>query len=117
MSNILIETDEIGDNIRFTCILSKSYITFINCPTCVFLDEIELNWDQPKLVINLLKYSFEDINSKFKKQFRYYVLISEVEYININNWKIVEKNDNKYLLECDLNEAFYNIIEGLLIKN
>ena len=54
MSN-LTTREEIGNNIKYSCKLSKSHIIFINHINYIFLDDLELNWNQPKLVINLMK--------------------------------------------------------------
>ncbi len=113
MSN-LITIDKLGDMIKFECKLSNSNILFLINSSYIFHDECDLNWDEPKLVINLLNFAFTNILSNYPNidKFRYYISINDWDYIDKKRWTIIETNNITMLLECDLKDAFENIMDG-----
>ena len=46
------------------------------------------------------------------KYFRYYVSMLEMEYIDMTKWTIVIQDENESLLECELKNAFDNVMDG-----
>jgi hypothetical protein len=113
MSN-LITIDKLGDMIKYTCNLSKSYIVFLINPLYIFHDECDFNWNEPKLVINLLNIAFNDILNNYSNitKFRYYVDINDSENIDKTRWVVIDSIDTTILLECSLKDAFDNIMDG-----
>jgi hypothetical protein len=115
MSN-LIKIHKLGDLIKYNCDLSQSYIIFMITPTYIIYDECKLNWNEPKIVIHLLNYAFQNLLNNYKNilYFRYYISFNEFEYIDKNKWIIIKKEDENILLECELKDAFDNIIDGFM---
>jgi hypothetical protein len=115
--NILIEKDTFGDYIKYTCKLSKSYIVLKNIKNIINYDESYFDWNNPKLIINLLNFVFNDLeNIDNTYKYRYYVYNNELKYIDLDKWTIIKKEDDKTLLECDISNALNNTLDGF-IKN
>lgn len=113
MNNILIKYEKLGDLIKYTCKITQSHIVFKEIDTNIIQYEFsELDWDNPKLVINLLSAAFYYLGHNNYKKFRYYISDDEKKYININNWIIIDKIDDMIHLECDFVNAFDNFMEG-----
>jgi hypothetical protein len=112
--NTLIDVEKLGDMIKYTCKITKSYLVFLmyEVDDYVLLHESDFNWDEHKLVINLLNFAFNDIKKYNFKDFRYYVSILELEYIDIKKWTIIMQDEYETLLECDLIDAFTNVMKG-----
>ena len=113
-TNPLIDIEKLGDMIKYTCKITKSYLVFLlfEIDDYVLLHESDFDWNQPKLIINLLNFAFNDVQKFNFNDFRYYVLTSEMEYIDIKQWTIVMQNEHDTLLECELKNAFSNVIDG-----
>jgi hypothetical protein len=112
--NTLIDIDKLGDMIKYTCKLTKSYLVFMihSVDNYALLHESDLNWQEPKLIVNLLNYAFNDIQKYNLNDFRYYVSMLELEYINMDKWTIVIQDEFESLLECKIVDAFDNIMDG-----
>ncbi len=113
-NNALIDVEKLGDMIKYTCKLTKSYLVFLlySVDDYVLLHELDLNWEEPKLTINLLNFAFNHIQKYNFYDFRYYVSMLELEYIDIKKWTIVTQDEHESLLECELKNAFDNIMDG-----
>ena len=112
--NALVEIEKLGDMIKYTCKMTKSYLVFLiyEVDDYVLLHESDLNWQEPKLIINLLNYAFNHIQIYNFSDFRYYVSMLEMEYIDMNKWTIVMQDEYESLLECELKNAFENVMDG-----
>ena len=112
--NALVEFEKLGDMIKYTCKLTKSYLVFIiySVDNYVLLHESDLNWQETKVIINLLNFAFTDILKYNFNDFRYYVSMLEMEYIDMNKWTIVMQDEYESLLECKLKNAFENVMDG-----
>lgn len=113
--NNLIFDEMFGDYIKYTCRLSDSYIIFKLNKDNVIYDNGEFDWDNLKMVLNLLKISFEDLKKFNKNKYRYTIKTDESEYIDIDKWNIIEKNDCFTIVECDLENAFDNVVKGFIV--
>jgi hypothetical protein len=112
--NSLIDVEKLGDMIKYTCKLTKSYLVFLlySVDDYVLLHESDLNWNEPKLIVNLLNFAFNDIKKYNLNDFRYYVFMLELEYIDIKKWTILIQDEYESLLECELKDAFDNVMDG-----
>jgi hypothetical protein len=110
----LIFNEMFGDYIKYTCKLSESYIIFKLTKDYIIYDNGEFDWDNLKMVLNLLKISFEDLKKFNKNKYRYTIKTDEIEYIDIDKWNVIEKNDSFTTVECDLENAFDNVVKGFL---
>jgi hypothetical protein len=112
--NSLIDVEKLGDMIKYTCKLTKSYLVFLlySVNDYILLHESDLNWQEPKLIINLLNFAFTNIEKHKLNNFRYYVSMLELEYIDIKKWTIVMQDEYESLLECELKVAFDNLMDG-----
>lgn len=115
--NILISNEVLGDYIKYTCKLSKSYIIIKINNNIINYDESYFDWNNPKLIVNLLNFAFNDLeNLDNNYKYRYYIYNNELIYIDINKWNIIKKEGDRTLLECDVKNALNNILDGY-IKN
>ena len=112
--NALVEIEKLGDMIKYTCKMTQSYLVFLiyQVDDYVLLHESDLNWQETKLIINLLNFAFNDIKKYNFSDFRYYVSMLEMEYIDMNKWTIVIQDEHESLLECELKNAFENVMDG-----
>ncbi len=112
--NALINIEKLGDMIKYTCKITQSYLIFLmfSVDEYILLHESSLNWNEPKLVINLLNFAFNDIKKYNLNNFRYYVCMLEMEYIDMNKWTIVMQDEYQTMLECELKDAFDNVMAG-----
>ncbi len=117
MSDKLIQQDNIGDFVKYTCKLTESYLIFMKYNNYILLDESVLNWDNPKTIIYLLNYAFTNLintcENKYK-YFRYYVSNTETDIIDMTKWDLIEMDEEKTLLECEISKALNNILETLI---
>jgi hypothetical protein len=113
-NNAIIDVEKLGDMIKYTCKITKSYVIFLmyEVDDYVLFHESDMNWQEPKLIINLLNFAFNDIQKYNFNDFRYYVSMLEMEYIDMTKWTIVMQNEYESLLECKLNNAFDNVMDG-----
>ena len=112
--NALINIEKLGDMIKYTCKITESYLIFLmfSVDEYILLHESSLNWNEPKLVINLLNFAFNDIKKYNPNNFRYYVCMLELEYIDMNKWTIVMQDEYQTMLECEFKDAFDNVMAG-----
>ncbi len=114
MSDIIIDKEQLGELTKYTCKLTGSYIIFMQLHEYILLDESYLNWENPKTVLYLLNYGFNDIIKTYGnkyKSFRYYVCNTDTSIIDMNKWDLLEMDEEKTLLECELTKALDNILE------
>ncbi len=112
--NNLVYDEILGDYIKYTCKLSNSYIIFKITKNHIIYDEGYLDWDNLKIVLNLMKISFKDLKKFNINRFRYILNNDDLQFINLENWNIIKKTDYDAILECDLDNAFNNVVEGFL---
>ncbi len=112
--NALINIEKLGDMIKYTCKITESYLIFLmfSVDEYILLHESSLDWNEPKLVINLLNFAFNDIKKYNLNNFRYYVCMLEMEYIDMNKWTIVMQDEYQTMLECEFKDAFDNVMAG-----
>ncbi len=112
--NALINIEKLGDMIKYTCKITESYLIFLmfSVDEYILLHESSLDWNEPKLVINLLNFAFNDIKKCNLNNFRYYVCMLEMEYIDMNKWTIVMQDEYQTMLECEFKDAFDNVMAG-----
>ena len=121
----IINCEQIGNFIKYTCTISKSFIEYNIKSNIVMMNESYIDWDKLKLGVNLINYSLNDIikNNINVTLFEYIVAKTEKEYLNMNNWKIMNDNningdingdikDDFIILQCPINNAVQNIIDG-----
>lgn len=113
----IIDTDVIGDYVKYSCKISKSYIMFRLYNNTSYLEHNVLDWKYPKLIMNLIKYSFDDIVDKYKniKYFIYHININELEYIDTTKFS-QSVYDDIVELKCDMENAFENFIKGFITQ-
>lgn len=119
MTDNIITSEIISNHIRYICNISKSYIIFEIIRNTLKINDISFNWDMPKLVLNLINYSINDI-IKFKtnlEKFTYYVSKEDYEFLNKEKWDVKNSYDDYYELECDINDSIENIIYGFVLEN
>lgn len=113
MNNLIF--DEIfGDYIKYTCKLSESYIIFKLTKDYIIYEDGEFDWDNFKMVLNLLKICFEDLKKFNIKMYRYTIKTNESDFIDLEKWNIINKSESFTIVECDLENAFDNVVKGFL---
>lgn len=126
----MISIEEFGDYIKYECPLSNTLLIyqlekiskdFYN----VTFSDLDINWTMPKLVINILKFSIDDLQTKYhiekfiqtitKEEFESIDAEKKEKYIIINEYKI---NDVFHVdISCDIESALINIVENLFREN
>ena len=113
MNNLIF--DEIfGDYIKYTCKLSESYIIFKLTKEYIIYEDGNFNWDNFKMVLNLLKICFNDLKKFNINKYRYIIKTDESNLIDLEKWNIIEKNKLDVTLECKLENAFDNVVKGFI---
>lgn len=119
----MIITEEIGDYIKYKCPISQTVIIFIlehllNNTFNIKFSEIIVNWEQPKLFINLLKYSLDDVQNK-------YHIEKLIQTVSKDEWKLMKKENfviiKEYKIDkldcvdisCDIENSLQYIIDNL----
>lgn len=119
----MIVTEEIGDYIKYECPISHSVIIFLlehllNNTFNLKFSEMNINWEQPKLFINLLKYSIDDVQNK-------YHIENLIQTVSVEEWDLMKKENftviKKYKIDeiecvdisCDIELSLQNIIDNL----
>jgi len=116
MTDNIITSEIISNHIRYICNISKSYIIFEIIKNTLKINDISFNWDVPKLVLNLINYSINDI-IKIKtnlEKLTYYVSKDDYKLLNKEKWNVKKIYDDYYELECDINDSIENIIYGFV---
>jgi len=126
----MISIEEFGDYIKYECPLSNTLLIyqlekiskdFYN----VTFSDLDINWTMPKLVINILKFSIDDLQTKYhiekfiqtitKEEFESIDAEKKEKYIIIDEYKI---NDVFHVdISCDIESALINIVENLFREN
>jgi len=119
MTDNIITAEIISNHIRYICNISKSYIIFEIIKNTLKINDISFNWNIPKLVLNLINYSINDIinNNNNLEKFTYNVNKDDYEILNKQKWDIKNSYDEYYELECNINDCIENIIYGFCNKN
>lgn len=78
-----------------------------------YMDYINYELSYIKLFIITLRNSIDDLKLNGIQKVVQYVSIDDWNnYLNKNNWKLINL-DNICMIECDIENVFYNIIQGL----
>ena len=113
----IISCEEIGDFMNYTCNISKSYIVFEknNDTKSISINNSKLDWDEPKLAINLLNYSLNDIRKNIDIHYFIHTIIKDEEkLLDMTKWQII-KDDNIILeLKCNINDCVENVLHGFV---
>lgn len=112
--NNLIFYEILGDYIKYTCKLSESYIIFKLTKDYIEFNDGEFDWDNLKIVLNMFKICFDDLKKFNINKYRYTLKTDESEYIDLVKWNIIEKNESFMKVECDLENAFDNVVRGFI---
>ena len=112
--NSLVFDEKIGDYIKYTCKLTNSYIIFRLTKSYIEFNDGEFDWDNLKVILNLFKICFDDIKKFNINKYRYTIKTDELEFIDIDKWNFIEKNESNVTVECDLENAFDNIVRGFI---
>ena len=126
----MISIEEFGDYIKYECPMSNTIIIYqlekISKDTFnVKFSDLDINWTMPKLVINILKFSIDDLQTKYhicnfiqtitKEEFESIDAEKKEKYIVINEYKI---DDIIYVeISCDIESALINIVNNLFREN
>lgn len=119
----MIVIEEIGDYIKYECPISQSVIIFVlehllNNTFNLKFSEMSINWEQPKLFINLLKYSLDDVQNK-------YHIESLIQTVSVEEWNLMKKENFTVIKEynideiacidisCDIENSLQNIVDNL----
>ena len=119
----MIVIEEIGDYIKYECPISQSVIIFVlehllNNTFNVKFSEMSINWEQPKLFINLLKYSLDDVQNK-------YHIENLIQTVSVEEWNLMKKENfsviKEYIIDeiacvdisCDIENSLQNIVDNL----
>jgi hypothetical protein len=118
--NNIISCDEFGDFYYYTCNISKSFIIFEKNikNSSISINNTDFKWNEPKLVLNLLNYSFNDIIPKLKNlninYFVYTVMKDDLTFLDMTKWNILTDDNITVDLQCNLDECFENVIKGFI---
>ncbi len=119
----MIVIEEIGDYIKYECPISQSVIIivlehFLNNTFNIKFSEMSINWEQPKLFINLLKYSLDDVQNK-------YHIENLIQTVSAEEWNLMKKENFSVIKEykideiacvdisCDIENSLQNIVDNL----
>lgn len=111
----IITIEEISNLRKYTCNISKSTIIFEIKNKFLLFNYVEFYWEYPKLVLHLLKYSFDDMIKKnnFDK-FKYLISQNDYKHLDKENWTVIKDEDDCVELECPVESAFENIMQGFV---
>lgn len=123
----MIQIEEIGLYIKFECLISNSTLVFMlekleGDIYNVKIFDIDINWSMPKLFINLIKYSIDNLQTKYEiNNLIHTVCKDEWEFLKNNNYIIVKEYEidgNTYIdIACDIKIALENIVINLFRDN
>jgi hypothetical protein len=116
MTDNIITSEIISNHIIYICNISKSEIIFERNNNILKINNMNFNWDLPKLVLNLINYSIGDIIKKSNnlQKFNYCVSKNDYDYLDKNKWIIKNTYDEYYELECDIINSTENILYGFM---
>lgn len=112
--NNLVFYEFFGDYIKYVCHLTKSYIIFKLTKNYVIYEDGVFDWDNCKIVLNLLKICFDDLKKFNVNRYRYKIEIDDSNFIDLDKWDIIEKNESFMTVECNLENAFENVVRGFI---
>ena len=112
--NNLVFNEMFGDYIKYTCKLTDSYIIFKLTKGYIEFNDGEFDWDNLKVILNLFKICFDDLKKFNTNKYRYAIKTDELDFIDLDKWNIIQKNDSNIIVECDLENAFDNVVKGFL---
>lgn len=118
--NNIITTEDTGNYYSYTCNISKSLIIFEKNieDKYITINNTDFNWNDVKLVLNLLNFSFNDIISKLKntniKYFRYTIMKTDTKLLDMTKWQIIKDNNVTIDLQCNLDDCFENVMKGFI---
>ena len=114
MNDISVSHERFGDFIKFSCKFTQSFIMFKTMNNNICYENSELDWENPKIILNMLKSSFMELEKQKFDKFRYIVNNNELCHIDITKWTVIEKKTFTTLLECSMTDAFANIVAGFI---
>lgn len=116
MANNIITSEILANHIKYVCNISKSNIIFEIINNTLKINNMSFEWKLPKLILNLINYSINDIINKNNnlQKFNYCVSKEDYEYLDKNIWIIKNECDEYYELECDIKNSIDNIIKGFM---
>lgn len=116
MTDNIITSENIGNHIKYNCNISKSYIIFEINENTLNINNMFFEWEMPKLVLNLINYSINDIIKKNNnlQKFIYCVTIEDYDFLDKTHWNVLNKFGDHYELECDIINAVENILYGFI---
>ena len=112
----MISIEEFGDYIKYECPLSNTLIIyqlekisedFYN----VKFSDLDINWTMPKLVINILKFSIDDLQTKYHIE-KFIQTITKEEFESID----AEKKE-KYIIINEYKSMMFFMLIYLVILN
>ena len=114
-NNNIISIEELSNFTTYKCNISESIIMYeINNKTLT-INNTYFNWEYPKLIMNLLMYSFNNIIEKNKlENFLYTILKQEYNLLDKTKWNIIKEYDDSYDLECPIDIALENVLYGFV---
>ena len=115
LDNSIITIEQLGDYINYTCNITKSFIIFEKINDTLSINNTSLDWNEPKLTINLLNFSLNDVIKKVNvKYFIYSIMKDEQHLLDMTKWEIV-KDDNIILeLKCPIENSIENVLHGFI---
>jgi len=97
----IITIDELSNLKKYTCNISKSTIIFEINNKILLFNYVEFNWEYPKLVLNLLMYSFNDIIKKNKfDKFKYLISREDYKYLDKEKWTLIKDEKDCINKDC-----------------
>jgi hypothetical protein len=115
-NNNIFSIEELSNFTTYKCNISESFIMYeINNKTLT-INNSYFNWEYPKLIMNLLMYSFNNIIEKNKlENFIYTILKQEYNLLDKTKWNIIKEYDDSYDLECPIDIALENVLYGFVL--
>jgi len=121
MDSNIIKYEKINNYYYYTCSISKSFIIFDKNNDVISIYDTNFNWNEPKLVMNLLNFSLGDIIAKSKnicvKYFSYIILKNELDLLNKDKWNIIKDDNTQIELQCNIEDCLENVISGFLLDD
>ena len=119
--NSIISYDEMGDYISYTCNITKSYIVFEKNKNTqsISINNSEFDWNEPKLTLNLLNYSLNDIITKNKNNIKYFIHIimkDEQNLMDMTKWEIIKDDGIILDLRCNIDNCAEYVLHGFVAK-
>ncbi len=113
----IISREQIGNYISYTCHISKSYIIFEtnNDTNSITINNTDLDWNEPKLTINLLNHSLNNITKENNiKYFIHTIMKDEIKLLNLSKWEIIKDDGIIVELRCNIENCPENVLHGFV---